>query len=203
MKWLISLCLLFSTSAWSQSAEEKELAVQAPPVVEETTVAVQPASEKTIPLLAQSEKAIPVQLEESKKSAGPESTTLKMILSLSILGVIGCAGYFLIRKYAIPRSAKDQATQIKILTQHYLGPKKSLAIIRVAGESILVGITENNINMIKSLSLLDEDIPEETPARFEATMKNTNLETQEDEDFSITGVKDFVSERLKNMRHLG
>ena len=130
------------------------------------------------------------------------------------------------------------------MAQHYLGPKKSLAVVRVAGESILVGITDNNINMIKSLALLDEEIPDVTPNDFNqliekddelstskvkdqvqmsakassskssnntysrASVKssvkaqvNENMDAEDDE-FSIKGIKDIVSSKLKNMRSI-
>ncbi len=153
------------------------------------------------------ETEIPVNLEATKKSAGTESPVLKFVLSFAIIGVLGCAAYFFIRKYRF-QNPRAQATQIKVLTQHYLGPKKSLAIVRVAGESVLIGITDHNITMIKSLSLLDEDIPEEAPKEFQSVFakKNASARFSEDpenkDEFSISGIKDIVSGKLKNMRSL-
>ena len=93
--------------------------------------------------------------------------------------------------------------KFKVLTQHYLGPKKSLAIIRVAGESILIGVTDQNISLIKSLSLLDDDIPEETPAAFQVAEKSEDVEeapTEENEEFHMAGINKIVQGRLKGMR---
>lgn len=156
------------------------------------------------------ETEIPVQLDNIKKAEVGESSFFKLLLAFGVLGVMGCAFYFFIKKYAQKAGKSSQATQIKVLSQHYLGPKKSLAIIRVAGESVLIGITDQNINMIKSLSLLDEDIPEEVPKNFgnifEKTQRNFVKRSQEneisDDDFAISGIKDFVSNRLKNMRSI-
>jgi flagellar protein FliO/FliZ len=99
------------------------------------------------------------------------------------------------------------------LTQHYLGPKKSLAIIRVAGESILIGVTDTNINMIKSLALLDDEVPEEIHSNnfadlfggvpstsAKATADSESADADPEEEFSIRGVKDVVSKKLKGMR---
>ncbi len=156
------------------------------------------------------ETEIPVNLDAAKKASAAESPLLRVFASICIVGILGFGAFYLIRKYRYG-NPKTQATQIKVLSQHYLGPKKSLAIIRVAGESILVGITDHNISMIKSLSLLDEDIPEETPKEFHSvfnlTRKNENKnQPSEDienrEDFSISGIKDFVSLKMKNMRSL-
>ncbi len=86
--------------------------------------------------------------------------------------------------------------------------------MRVAGESILIGITDHNISMIKSLSLLDDEVPEEAPKSFghvlgdfheeektsskKRSAKESELDS--DEEFAIRGIKDIVSKRLKGMR---
>jgi flagellar protein FliO/FliZ len=138
------------------------------------------------------------------------------LLSLGlVLGLL--SGFsFLIKKF-LKRAPLKKNSQIKILTQHYLGPKKSLAIIRVAGESMLVGITDQNINLIKTLALLDEEIPNDTPREFSKSLSNlmagkSNTETasnnefsaqdEEAEEFSFSKIKDFVSGRLKNMKEI-
>ena len=119
-----------------------------------------------------SETDIPVQLAASKQAQTNSNPWGRFAIATSVLGLLGCGAYFFAKKYLKAGLGKNQHTQIKVITQHYLGPKKSLAIVRVAGESILIGITDHNINAIKSLSLLDEDIPESTPNNFQ-TVFNT------------------------------
>jgi flagellar protein FliO/FliZ len=184
-------------------------------VSEQTTEVV---SALTAPTAVTKESDIPVQLEPAKKSSSDHSLYFKAVLSLIVIGGMGVAGYVLIGRYRRANLGKNPATQIKVLTQHYLGPKKSLAIVRVAGESVLIGITDHNISMLKSLSLLDEDIPEEIPQQFSSLFSSKSedlieepqlakpmtmaLSKVEEEEFSISGIKDFVSTRLKNMRTL-
>lgn len=194
-------------------------------------------------LAGKKENEIPLNLEAKKPAAGNESPFFKFIFIAGILGTLLAGAWILIKKYNTKNISKNH-NQIKILAQHYLGPKKSLAVVRVAGESILVGITENNINMIKSLALLDEEIPEVTPNDFshliekdddlaasqvkdqvqmssktnsskssnniysrtavKSSMKsqvNENMDAEDDE-FSIKGIKDIVSSKLKNMRSI-
>jgi flagellar protein FliO/FliZ len=94
-------------------------------------------------------------------------------------------------------------TRIRILTQHHLGPKKSLAIIRVAGETILIGVTDHNINLIKSLSLLeDEDVPnaDSMPQSFAGEMQKSDVADEGDSAFAQ--VRDRISTRIKEMRPL-
>ncbi len=150
------------------------------------------------------ETEIPLNLESPKKVAASEGMVGKVIYSLAILALLAGGAFYLLRKYSMPKNAKTQA-QIKVLSQHHFGPKKSLALVRVAGESILIGITDQNINLVKSLSLLDEDIPEDVPKTFSKTL-NEQVEvdagsTTQEEEFAISGIKDIVHRRLKSMRN--
>lgn len=162
------------------------------------------AEEKNV-ATSQNEAEIPLQLEKAKKHVNEESSSMRYVLSIAILGMLGCGAYYAIRKYGKVKNLPQ--TQIKVITQHYLGPQRSLAIIRVAGESILIGVTDHNISLIKSLALLDEEVPETTPNNFSATLNNIEFTSNEnvsalDEEFSMKGIKDVVGKKLKNMRTL-
>lgn len=163
---------------------------------------------------APSESEIPLKLEKTASSQENTSQTGKLFLTLFVLIGMGGASYFLARKYAFSNKINKSNMQIKVLTQHHLGAKKSLAIIRVAGESILIGVTDQNISMIKSLSLIDDEIPAEIPNSFAATMAAgggeqivqskdiADLAFEVEDDFSFAGIKTNVSQKLKSMRNL-
>ena len=204
-KLLLCLIILCCQSAFSAD----EVAATNPPNLAEiqaelaelkipdtTAAAVSPAIE--------AEKQIPVQLEPAKKAEASSSPIKKAMTGFGIALILALGAIALVKKYRYSNKSKSNINQIKVLTQHYLGPKKSLAIIRVAGESILIGITDSNISMIKSLALLDEDIPEETPTQFDNVLANQEAqqETNAEEEFAISGIKDFVSSKLKNMRSI-
>lgn len=210
MQFLMSLILLLSFSA---QAAEVAAEVTTEVVAEATAV---PAVTASAVAAAPSEAEIPLNLDANKKAATEGSGVFRILFTLSILGLVGAGAYVFLRKYSVPKAMKHQ-TQIKVLQQHYLGPKKSLAIVRVAGESILIGVTEHNISMIKPLSLLDDEIPGEAPQSFDRVLGNqgpqadfdeTPRETRKiktldtDEEFAISGIKDIVSKRLKGMRSL-
>lgn len=152
------------------------------------------------------ETEIPINITEKKVEASSESGFGRIMISLGVLLMTGIGIFLYMRKYVKPSAHKNQ--QIKVLTQHYLGPKKSLAIIRVAGESILIGVTDHNISMIKSLSLLDEEIPEFSEKDFSAALEKSNQRTHANrkdmdlEDFSMKGIRDIVSKKLSQMRTL-
>jgi flagellar protein FliO/FliZ len=162
-------------------------------------------------------KAIEAKANENKKeteipvltakntdaSSKASSSTSRVIMSLGlVLGLL--FGFSAFLKKFLKKTPLKKNSQIKVLTQHYLGPKKSLAIIRVAGESMLIGVTDNNINLIKTLALLDEEIPESIQPRDFAKSLDQSMGAADDEaeEFSISKIKDFVSGRLKNMKEL-
>ena len=171
---------------------------------EEIAKVVNNPTAETEAIKTPAETEIPLNLESPKKAAASEGMVGKVIYSLAILALLAGGAFYFLRKYSMPKNAKTQA-QIKVLSQHHFGPKKSLALVRVAGESILIGITDQNINLVKSLSLLDEDIPDEMPKTFSKTL-NEQVQSEEgsttqEEDFAISGIKDIVHRRLKSMRN--
>ncbi|MFP5518558.1 MAG: FliO/MopB family protein [Bdellovibrionia bacterium] len=154
------------------------------------------------------ENEIPLNFDKQKKTAGDESPLFKILLSFSIIGLVGTGAFIFLRKYSLPKQAKFQ-TPIKVLQQHYLGPKKSLAIVHVAGESILIGITDHNISHIKTLALLDEELPAVANDRFDGVLKGMGDDKDfadpaeaDDEEFAMGGIREVVARRLRNMRSI-
>lgn len=218
-----SPCLSFgadSTSSPTKDVAAGNLTREAPSVTLDGNSASVTASanpEEAIAIVeaktVKAETDIPVVLETQKKEAAASDTKSKLMISLLMIAALIAGGYALVKKIRQQGKTRDLMPQIKILTQHHMGPKKSLAIIRVAGESILIGVTDQNISLIKTLSLLDEDIPDTTPQTFAEAMPKDIFKTKipsikmhskiAEEDFSFVGIKDAVSEKLKDMRNLG
>ncbi len=198
MRFFIAILIVFSTHYATANSEAASDAVVPVEAVEA------PLTTEAVVVGAKKESEIPLNLEAPKKSSDSGHPAFRFMLAISIMGVVGMGAYIFFRKYSKTNFALNKHNQIQILTQHYLGPKKSLAIIRVAGESILIGVTDQNINMIKSLSLLDDEVPDVTASDFSKLVtrpENTDVDV-EDEEFSIRGIKDVVSKRLKGMRSL-
>jgi flagellar protein FliO/FliZ len=182
-----NLCVASSEVTTAEAVSEAET-----PLVEK---AVEKTVEKAAPI---AEDSIPVNISQPKMAGSTESTTNRLVILVGILVTLSGVAYFITKKFGRPGSS--QQTQIKVLTQHYLGPKKSLAIVRVAGESILIGITDQSINMIKSLSLLDDEVPEVTPMNFEKTLQaSEKVQSSGSEEFSMRHIKDVVSLKLKGI----
>lgn len=151
------------------------------------------------------EDQIPLTIEAKKTATEGSSAAAKALMSGFIVVALLGASYYFVRRYRVSNTINKSNMQIKVLTQHYLGPKKSLAIVHVAGESILIGVTDSNISMIKSLSLIDDEVPAEMPATFTQSMKNEAAMTKDltdelDEEFSFAGVTDSVSKKIKSLR---
>lgn len=123
------------------------------------------------------EDQIPLSIGATKKAAEASSGTAKALMSMMVVLILIASTYYFVRRYKFSNKIHKSNTRIQVLSQHFLGPKKSLAIIHVAGESILVGITDQNISMIKSLSLIDDEVPADTPNTFGQTM--TQVESNE------------------------
>ncbi len=205
MKFLFCILLLVNVSAFA--AEEVASATE-PLTVEAKTESAPLSINDSKAVAAAPEDQIPLNIAGDKKpvEAGGSSTRL-LFTGFVLVTLLGTAYYF-VRKYKVSNKIHKSNMQIKVLSQHYLGPKKSLAIIRVSGESILIGVTDHNISMIKSLSLIDDEVPAETPQNFaqalskEDSNRGARMQTAEelDEEFSFSAVKDSVSKKIKSMR---
>lgn len=217
-KVLLAICFLTVQTAFAAGVQSETLAgspaVASPAAVEETAAPVKLAEDQ-----------IPLNIETAKKPAEGGSTTAKALMSMAIVLILTGSGYYFVRRYKFSNTINKSNMQIKVLSQHYLGPKKSLAIIHVAGESILVGVTDHNISMIKSLSLIDDEVPASLPNTFGQTMAKVEADggagtaaaaagakaatgtgsaatvpVELDEEFSFTNVTDTVSKKLRSMR---
>lgn len=207
MKTLLMTAFVLLLSALSYGEEVVAPAAETPVVTEESTISAVAAVEtapKTAETAKLAEDQIPLSIAAEKKTVDAGSPLTKALSSGAIVVILLAASYFYVRRYKTSNTINKSNMQIKVLTQHYLGPKKSLAIIHVAGESILVGITDTNISMIKSLSLIDDEIPAEMPKTFSETMTtsthSTAMKNELDEEFSFSGVTDSVSKKIKSMR---
>ncbi|MCP4673336.1 MAG: flagellar biosynthetic protein FliO [Desulfobacula sp.] len=94
-----------------------------------------------------------------------------------VLAIVVLLFYF-IRKFSTAKGVKGGEDFIKVLSMHHLSPKEKLVLLDVLGETILIGVTPNNISKISSIET-DMDFSgqgSEAPLKF----------------------KDFLSGRLGN-----
>lgn len=158
------------------------------------------------------ESEIPVLTSAKAKKVEEKTSFTRVILSLLVIAILAGGLLYFSKWYAKNNAKNSETTKIRVLTQHFLGPRKSLAIVRVAGETILIGVTDQNISMIKSLSLIDDEFPDTVSNNFENSLKsadersiktkNVSAAEEETEDFVISSIKDKVSTKIRNMRNI-
>lgn len=97
-------------------------------------------------------------MAEGKALISPFKVFGKFSLVVLLFGVIAL---FLKKKQngvvrAINKFARNgfgkNAKMIEVVSTHYLGPKKSIAVVRVAGRLLVLGITNDSINLISQIS---------------------------------------------------
>ncbi len=185
------------------------------PVAAEAAVETPKADVSKLP-----ESQIPVLTNTKDVKKAGSGGMARLMITLGVLAVALGAAAFGLKRWQKREGTKQKNTRIKVLTQHALGPKKSLAIVQVAGESILIGITDQNISMLRTLSLIDDEIPEETPRNFDRALEDYEEADEmarggrgrqsaaianEEEDFTISGlneIRDSVSGRIRKMKNL-
>jgi flagellar protein FliO/FliZ len=213
------------------AAAAAETMTDAKGVTSETLAAAAKAeSAVSSAVAAKSESEIPVQLDAKAVEKTANTSLRDFLLVFAVLAGFGLVAYLFVSKLKY-KNKKAAQFEMKILAQHHLGPKKSLAVVRVAGESILIGMTDHHISMIKSLALLDEDVPGAEASDFRAgfesvfsSAKNAvspGRETQpfevtggtakvsryaeaagEGEDFTISKIRDVVTRQIRQMKTL-
>lgn len=236
MKYVLALILTTGLSAFAATEAVQTETIAAAPAAATAAPAAEAGSEQTLVAPAPEAKAklaeneIPLNLEAKKAATEGGSSATKALVSMLIVGILLATTYYGMRRYKTSNTINKSNTKIKVISQHYLGPKKSLAIIHVAGESILVGVTDQNISMIKSLSLIDDEVPENLPNTFGQTLNQANAAGEGaegrsaqaslqsgtgatagkpmanayelDEEFSFANVTETVSKKIKSMRSI-
>ena len=89
---------------------------------------------------------------------------------------------------------KQEGPSIEVLGSHFIGPKKSLVTVRVAQKVLLLGVTEQSIQMISELPSESNSLNslESTDASFEETL---NAQSE-------TGIRSRIRSRLEGLKPL-
>jgi len=76
-----------------------------------------------------------------------------MLLALAIvLGMMVGSMYFIKKILHSTSPAMDRGTLIRILASRYLGPKNSILVVDVAGQIIVVGLSNQQMNVLTTIS---------------------------------------------------
>ena len=78
---------------------------------------------------------------------------LKMIFALSIvLGIMIAAAYFFRKFLGRSVATSDESAMINVVATRYLGPKSSIMLVDVLGELIVLGISNNQMSVLTTIS---------------------------------------------------
>lgn len=147
---------------------------------EEAATSIEPTS-------AEKESQIPVQLKAVQEVAPVQSGSQGLFAGIAIVFLVGGVAAWAIRKYSISNRSAD-ANKIKVLTQYHLGPRKSLAVVQIAGESVLIGVTDHHISHIRTLSLLSEEVEDLEGGNFGQVAVNRDLNADPKDEFKMSGL---------------
>jgi flagellar protein FliO/FliZ len=91
---------------------------------------------------------------EDKQKSEPVSllsSGLRMVTTLSlVLGLIFLL-FFGFKKYVLKNTAFGGGKLVQVLSTNFLGPKKNIALVEVAGEILVLGVSEQNISLLTSI----------------------------------------------------
>ncbi|MCJ8277910.1 MAG: flagellar biosynthetic protein FliO [Bdellovibrionales bacterium] len=152
------------------------------------------------------ESEIPLNLKkESKIKKSSLSPLNKMMISIVGLLFIAGAVFVWVQKSGKKAGFSSVAKNINILAKKPIGPKKDLMLLQLAGETLLLGVTDQNINHLKTLSLLEDELPAFTNPKFSQEfaqkIEETKIsdETEEVDGFAVSQldqVKEAINKRF-------
>ena len=96
----------------------------------------------------------PFQSESKNESnhVGLVSSSLRMVTTLLlVLGLIFLL-FFGFKKYVLKNTAFGGGKMVHILSTSFLAPKKNIALVEVAGEILVLGVSDQNISLLTSIS---------------------------------------------------
>lgn len=104
------------------------------------------------------ESEIPVFLNNKASDKATDGMIWRLVGSLAIVAVVAGGALYATKRWSRRKDQGGSKARIEIMHQLHLGPRKSLALVRVAGEVMLIGMTDHNINMLKPVTLIDDEL---------------------------------------------
>ena len=102
---------------------------------------------------------------------------LKMLGPIVLILGLLYSVLLLVRKYTFPLKGKQGGScKIDVLNTQMILPKKYVSVIKVEDKMLVLGISENSINLLKELDYQEEEFFEDTeqtkPANFLELLKS-------------------------------
>lgn len=94
-----------------------------------------------------------------------------LALAVAAIAII----FWLLKKYSKKISPKLGNKNIDIKSRSSLTPKSHLYIVEVEGEKLLLGVTENSVNLIKELKIKDENTSNGIPDNLKLNSEKDDI----------------------------
>ena len=106
-------------------------------------------------------------------SASPTlfSSSIRVVTALMIVLSLMLITYYFVKKYLLKDgSLLGMDKQIKVLSTTYIAPKKSINLVEVAGEILVLGVTAANINLLTKIE--NKEAVEKIKEKKESSLVN-------------------------------
>lgn len=133
------------------------------------------------------ESEIPLFLQTKKTEKSDSHILWRLVASIGVIMVVAGAMMYAGKRWTRHKDKGGQAARIEIMHQLHLGPRRSVALIRISGETMLIGITDHNVNMLKSVTLIDDELE---------NIANKDFNGFLEDDFSIEDVRNALGSRV-------
>ncbi len=133
------------------------------------------------------ESDIPVFMTEKKAAKTDNSILWRLVASIFVIFAVAGGFMYAGKRWTRHKDKGGNKARIEIMHQMHLGPKRSIALIRVSGETMLVGITDHNVNMLKSVTLIDDELE---------NIANKDFNNFLEDEFSIEDVRNALGPRV-------
>jgi len=111
-------------------------------------------SEATKPLFDNSGQLFandPNFLSKRADGAGNSELFFKMMLSVSLVIAMGVAAIYILKKF-LPRIANMPGKEIRIIETAHLGPRKTVHLLKIGNQRLLIGSTNDRITMLADVT---------------------------------------------------
>lgn len=171
-----------------------------------STLKVEDTEEQAIDANAPEDK-IPLKVKKKSSSPNEIMSFQKLAGGFFVVALLLTSALLVVRKLKSKNADKAfNHESIKVISQKYLGPKRNLVLIRVTGEYLLLGVTDNNISLIKNLNVVDDEIPELTNKNFDEVLNKKEKtaisygRSENEDSFSMSSLDD-VKKIFKKKRY--
>ncbi len=145
----------------------------------------------TIAEAGSAESGVSAATGETAFDSSPYPAIVKMIGALTVVIVAIYGGLFLLKRAGGGRNgSRGGGRLLEVLETAYVGPKKTVSLVRVAEKSVLIGVTEGQISVLSELDA-DETAALAVPAEETAPGGDsfTRLLTLATDKFKKMGLK--------------